>query len=140
MVASLSHEKCRCCPIPKQKPVKEINKHSRPLPLTSIVSKVAENFIVESFINSTVLRKVDRNQFEVIPNSSTHALVSMIHNWNKLTDGNGQPYGLFFFDFKKAFDFIDQRILIQKLCSYNNHIKSLAGLLVSYRTVNNLQN
>ena len=48
-------------PLPKQKPVKEINIHLRPTSLTSIVSKVAEDFIVEGFIKQAVIRKVDLN-------------------------------------------------------------------------------
>ena len=32
-------------PIPKQKPVKEVNKHLRPISLTPILSKVAEEFV-----------------------------------------------------------------------------------------------
>ena len=76
-------------PLPKQKPRNKINIHLRRISPTSIVSKVAGDFIVESFIKQAVIRKFDLNQFGVIPNSSTtHALVSMIHNWNKQSDGN----------------------------------------------------
>ena len=39
-------------PLPKLKPVKEINQHLRSISLASIVSKVAEDFVVESFIKA----------------------------------------------------------------------------------------
>ena len=69
---------------------------------SNCIESCRRSFIVESFINTAVLRKVDRNQFEVILNSSTtHVLVSMIHNWNKLTDGSGQLYVLIFLVLKK---------------------------------------
>ena len=57
-------------PLPKQKPVKDVNKHLRPISLTSVVSKVAEDFVVENFVKPAVLRKIDRNQFGTIPKSS----------------------------------------------------------------------
>ena len=56
-------------PLPKQKPVKDVNKHLRPISLTSVVSKVAEDFVVESFVKPAFLRKIDRNQFGTIPKS-----------------------------------------------------------------------
>ena len=119
-------------PLPKLKPVKEINQHLRPISLTSIVSKVAEDFVVESFIKPAVLQKIDRNQFGTIPRSSTtHALISMIHNWNKLTDGNGSTERVVLFDFKKAFDLIDHGVLIRKLSNFDIPDK-IIGWIVSF--------
>ena len=45
-------------PIPKQKPVKDINKHLRPISLTPILSKVAEDYVVGRFLKPAVLKKV----------------------------------------------------------------------------------
>ena len=39
----------------------------------------------------------------------------MIHHWNKDTDGNGSTIRTVLFDFRKAFDLIDHRILMTKL-------------------------
>ena len=119
-------------PLPKQKPVKDINKHLRPISLTSVVSKVAEDFIVESIIRPAVLEKIDKNQFGAIPRSSTtHALVSTIDNWNKLTDGNGSTVRVVLFDFKKTFDWIDHAILIRKLSSFDTPYK-IVGWIISF--------
>ena len=40
----------------------------------------------------------------------------MIHAWNSATDGNGAAVRVVLFNFKKAFDLIDHRILVGKLC------------------------
>ena len=119
-------------PLPKQQPVKDINKHLRPISLTSVVSKVAEDFIVESIMRPAVLEKIDKNQFGTIPRSSTtHALVSTIDNWNKLTDGNGSTVRVVLFDFKKAFDLIDHAILIRTLSSFDIPYK-IVGWIISF--------
>ena len=77
-------------PIPKQKPVIGVNKNLRPISLTPVLSKVAEDYVVEDFVKPAVLEKVDRRQFGTIPGTcTTHALVSMVHSWLCATDGNG---------------------------------------------------
>ena len=81
-------------PIPKQKPIKDVNKHLRPISLTSILSKVAEEFVVTEYLRPSILKKIGDNQFGAIPKSSTtHALISMVHSWAKHTDGTGPPSG-----------------------------------------------
>ena len=106
-------------PVPKQKPIKDINKHLQPILVTPIISKVAEEYVVESHVKPAVLKRIDSNQFGSIPNSSTtHALISMLHTWNKHTDGNGLTVRVVMFDFKKAFDLIEHRILAEKLLQY----------------------
>ena len=44
-------------PVPKQKPVNDINKHLRPISLTPVLSKVAEEYVVEYFLKHAVLKK-----------------------------------------------------------------------------------
>ncbi|KAK3735987.1 hypothetical protein QZH41_006320 [Actinostola sp. cb2023] len=103
-------------PVPKQKPVKDINKHLRPISLTPILSKIAEEFVVEEHVKPAMLKKIGSNQFGCIPKSSTmHALISMIHTWTKHTDGNGTTVRVVLFDYRKAFDLIDHSILARKL-------------------------
>ena len=107
-------------PIPKEKPVRIINKHLRPISLTPIISKIAESFVVDIFVKPAVIKKIDQNQFGTIPNSSTvHALISMLHEWNGSTDGNGGTTRVVLFDFRKAFDLIDHHLLVQKLKTYD---------------------
>ena len=100
--------------------MRNINKHLRPISLTPIISKIAESFVVETFVKPAVLKRLDRNQYGTIPNSNTvYALISMIHEWNGSTDGNGGTTRVILFDFRKAFDLIDHHILVQKLKTYD---------------------
>ena len=99
--------------IPKQTPVLDVNKHLRPISLTPILSKVAEEFVVEHHIKPVVMETIDPQQFGTIPGSNTtEALISMIRSWNGGTDGNGATTRVILFDFKKAFDLVDHQILV----------------------------
>ena len=103
-------------PLPKKKPVLELKKDLRPVSLTPCVSKVAEEFVVEDFVKPAVLDVIGGSQYGAIPKSSTSmALISMMHAWALGTDGNGATVRTVLFDYRKAFDFIDHRILIDKL-------------------------
>ena len=103
-------------PVPKEKPVKDVNKHLRPISLTSVLSKVAEEFVVEGYVKPAMQKKISPNQFGCIPkSSSTHALISIIQSWTKHTDGNGATIRVVLFDYRKAFDLIDHMILASKL-------------------------
>ena len=105
-------------PIPKQKPARTVNKDLRPVSLTPIVSKLAEEVIVEQFIKPAILKVVDPNQYGTVPKSSTtQALISIVHNVAKATDGNGALVRLVLLDFRKAFDLIDHQLLMVKLHS-----------------------
>ena len=67
-----------------------------------------------------VLKKIDKRQYGTIPKScTTHALVSMIHNWHVCSDGNSAVIRVVLFDFRKAFDLIDHNILVRKLLDYD---------------------
>ena len=104
-------------PVPKQRIVKDVSKH---LTLTPILSKVAEEFIIQEYVKPAVLIKIKSNQFGSIPKSSiTQALISMIHTWSKYTDGTGSTVRVVVFDFRKAFDLIDHNILVRKLKDLN---------------------
>ena len=98
----------------------DINKHLMPISLTPILSKLAEEFVVDQHAKPAVLAKVDPRQFGNVPRSSiTEALVSMTHTWTNATDGNWVTVRVVLFDFKKAFNLIDHYILIRKLHSYD---------------------
>ena len=43
----------------------------------------------------------------------------MIHKWLEATDGNGTSVRVLLFDYRKAFDLIDHRILVNKLKQVN---------------------
>ena len=42
-------------PVPKQRPVQDINKHLRPFSLTPILSKIAEEYVVDTYVKPAVL-------------------------------------------------------------------------------------
>ena len=111
-----SWKEANVVPVPKQKPIKDVNKHLRPISLTPILSKVAEEFVVEMYVKPVLMGKIGDNQFGSVPRSSiTHALISMLHTWLKYTDGNGATVRVVLFDYRKAFDLIDHSILAKKL-------------------------
>ena len=61
-------------PVPKLKPVIDI-KNLRPISLTSVISKLAQDFVVALHFGPVVLEVIDPNQYGCIPASSTlHAL------------------------------------------------------------------
>ena len=65
--------------VPKQAPVYDVNKHLRPISLTPILSKLAEEIVVDRYVKPAVLAKVDLRQFGTIPGSSTtEALIDML--------------------------------------------------------------
>ena len=103
-------------PITKQKPIKDINKHLLPISLTSILSKLAEEFVVAEYLRPSILKKIGDNQFGAIPKSSTtHALISTVHSWAKHTDSTRSTVRVILFDYRKAFDLIDHVLLAGKL-------------------------
>ena len=75
-------------PVPKVTPVQDINQRLRPISLTPILSKVAEEFVVNKYLKPAILKVIDVNQYGVVPGSSTsQALIKMLHKWSEATDG-----------------------------------------------------
>ena len=67
-------------PVPKLKPVIDINKYLRPISLTSVISKLAQDFVVALHFGPAALEVIDPNQYGRITASSTpHALTYMVH-------------------------------------------------------------
>ncbi|XP_022808857.1 uncharacterized protein LOC111345832 [Stylophora pistillata] len=107
-------------PVPNEKPIRDVNKHLRPISLTPVLSKLAEGYVVERYVKPAVLARVDANQFGTVPGSNTTiALISMLHSWLCDTDGNGATVQAILLDFHKAFDLIDHKILVRKLMTYS---------------------
>ena len=107
-----------------------MTKHLRPISLTPLLPKLAEDFVVKRFVKPAVLTKIDSQQFGSIPNSSTvHALVDMTQRWTNDTDGNGATTRVVLFEFRKAFDLIDHSILARKLRTFD-----LPNLIVHWIT------
>ena len=107
-------------PIPKRKPVKDVKKDLKPISLTTCLSKLAEDLVVTNYVKPAALRVLDDRQYGAVPKSSTTlALLEMIHCWTNATDGNGSSVRTILFDYRKAFDLIDHKILITKLSTLN---------------------
>ena len=87
---------------------------------TLTVSKIVEGFVVNSFVKPAVLKKLDPNQYSIVPRSrTTQALISLLHFLNASTDSNGATTRVVLFDYKKAFDLINHRLLLKKLATYD---------------------
>ena len=70
----------KIAPVPKLKPVIDINKYLRLISPTSVISKLAQDFVVALHFGSAVLEVIDPNQYDWISASSTlHALPYMLH-------------------------------------------------------------
>ncbi|XP_068707894.1 uncharacterized protein [Montipora foliosa] len=104
-------------PLPKLKLITNVSKHIRPISLTPSLSKVAEDFVVLMYVGPAILKVIDPNQFGAIPKLSTaQALISMVHEWARATDGTGAAVRVVLLDYKKAFDLIDHQILLSIIC------------------------
>ena len=103
-------------PIPKvQQP--ECEGDTRPILLTSCLSKLLEDFVV-SWLIDDVKGKIDPCQFGCLKGTSTtYCLLDMLHSWlsHLDSDSNGKYVRISFLDFSKAFDRIGYNILIEKL-------------------------
>ena len=100
-------------PLPKKKPVVDIQRELKPISLTPCISKVAEEFALDGFVKPAVMNILDDNQYGAVPNSSTTmALISMLHSWSLGTDRNGATVRTLLLDYRKAFDLIDHSILV----------------------------
>ena len=107
-------------PLPKVKQVTDPKKELRPISLTSTLSKISEDFFLSDYIKPALENLVDSNQFGTISGSSTVlALISMIHKWLEATDGNSASVRVLLYDYGKAFDLIDHKILVNKLKQVN---------------------
>ena len=90
--------------------------------LTPCLSKVAEECVIVDYIKPAVLDVFDPSQYGAVPKINPQpprCWCTMLHNWSKETDGNGTTVRAILFDFKKVFDLIDHRILVEKLCRLN---------------------
>lgn len=97
--------------------LQDIKKDLRPICLTPSVSKVAEEFVVKDFPRPAFLGVIEDKQYWVTKGSSTNiALINMLYHWSMWTDGNSSTVITVLSDHRKAFDFIDHGIVLQKLC------------------------
>ena len=105
-------------PLPKVPTICDFIKDSRPISLTSTLSKIAEGMVIEKELKPTILSPIYLGQFGFIPGSSTtFALISMLQHWLHVTDGNGSTVRTALLDYRKAFGLVGHHLLIAKLFS-----------------------
>ena len=117
-------------PIPKtSKPTAEAD--TRPISLTSSLSKVLEDFVV-SWLIEDVKEKIDPSQFGCLKGTSTtFCLLDMLHTWLSHLDGLCNHLRICFLDFSKAFDRIGYNLLIEKLI-YLGARRSLIPWIINF--------
>ena len=85
-------------PLPKINPPASIESDIRPISLTPTVSKILKSF-VGSWILELVGSQLDDRQYGGLKGrSTTHALVNMLHHWNKALD-DGHSVRILFIDY-----------------------------------------
>ena len=87
-------------PVPKQKPIREVNKHLRPISLTPILSKMSEAYVVDTYVKPAVLERIYPQQFGAVSNLLLRMRLSVCctPGWNRLTEMGllREPYCLTF--------------------------------------------
>ena len=87
-------------------------------PTFVFLSKIAEDFVVCDFGKPAAMQVLDPNQYCAVPKSfTTITLLRMLRDWTFGAYGNGSTVRSILFDYRKEFDLIDHRILINKLCN-----------------------
>ena len=71
--------------VPKQKPVREVNKHLRPISLTPILSKISEDYMIDTYVKPAVLILNNLGPYLNLL-LRMHLLVYCIPGWNRLTE------------------------------------------------------
>jgi hypothetical protein len=72
------------------------------------------------YVKPAVMELIDSKQFGTVTDScTTYALISMLHTWNKDTDGNGSTTRVMTFDFRKAFDLRLLHMMNVRFCLLN---------------------
>ena len=104
----------RIAAIPKVVPCTVVE-NTRPIALTSVLSKIQESFAVK-WINEDIEDKIFDSQYGGIRGSSTVlALLNLIHKWYKAMDIPQRVIRIVSLDFRKAFDLIDHNVLLENM-------------------------
>ncbi|XP_033109306.1 uncharacterized protein LOC117110657 [Anneissia japonica] len=108
----LTVEKTIVVPIPKEQPPRV--DRLRPISLTSVFAKIAEEFVCD-WILADIQPKLDIRQYGNVKGASTsHYLIRLIHDLSYAADKSRNIGTIVLTDFTKAFDLIEHNILINK--------------------------
>lgn len=91
----------------------------RPISVLPTISKIFERHLAKhlfSYLNKYKLIHEAQSGFRQYHSCQT-ALIKLIDNWLHHID-NGESIGVIFYDLRKAFDFVDHNLLVQKLKYY----------------------
>ena len=111
-------KEAKVAPLHKKGSHEEVNNYC-PISILPVLSKVLEKHVHESlsdFLHQHTLLHKTQSGFRAKHLCET-ALTNMIDLWLNAID-NGQMIGVVLVDFKKAFDLVDHRILLNKLEIY----------------------
>ena len=102
---------CKHYTFVKSSTVNDINTDLRPISLTPTILKIAEEYVVVNHVKPAVLKRIRPDQYSCIPQSSTtHALINLIHQWSKATDGTSSEVRVLIMDYRKAFRRFDRSL------------------------------
>ena len=107
----------KMAPVPKLKPVIDINKYLRPISLTSVISKLAQDFVVALHFGPAAL-EVNRSKSVWSHHSVLYPTRPYLHGtctWLQATHGSGAAVRVVPFDYRKAFDLSDHALLVRKV-------------------------
>ena len=107
-------------PLPKQSSPGSIENGIRPISLTCEIAKVMEGLTLARILPS-IISHLDNKQFAMAGKSTQQAIVYILHLALEALDKGGCTLRLFFADFRKGFDRIDHKILLDKLSKLGTH-------------------
>ena len=119
-------------PIPKLSPPGFIKDDLGQITLTSQIGKVMEGFTLDSLLNE-VSSKLDSKQFTLAGRSTTQVLVYLLHLIHAGLDVGHCYARLFFAEFKKGLDLVDQNNIIgefENLRVYRAIIRWIKAFLI----------
>jgi hypothetical protein len=87
----------------------------RPIAITSTACKMFERIVAKYILNTTSNILSDNKQYGFLPGRCTmDAVIQAIDHWGQALDKKDKVLAIFF-DFAKAFDLVDHKILLNKL-------------------------
>ena len=111
-------KKSRVVPIPKVSSPKSPENY-RPISLLSVLSKVLERHVYNLIASHLEMNPLSDTQWGFRPGRSTvSALLTVVDEWLRILE-DGKEICAIFFDYRKAFDSVPHRPLMEKLFSLN---------------------